>query len=393
MRIRRILIFVPSVAVLVLATVLLYNPRPPARYRLDIKEIGPCPYSWIGQVYVNDFGQITGICTLPTPPTPESISPAELESIAGPSNMVQGTMQSFLWDPNSEFLLLKTTPGAQSIAQAINNRGQVAGAWFGTDGTRHACVWDRTGERTDLASDNIARIPTEINNLGHVIGYGGTRFTWVFYWDRDSGIVEIKPAGQGQRCFVSAINDADCVVGRMAMQGGTTHAFVWTPSSGITDLHAAFTGYTCSGAEAINDVGWVLVDCWNLGSTVDRYLYRPSDGAKRQINVPPGRCDLTLDDRGRLLCRTTEAPLTMFGGTIRDWKFSYYLIESDGTLSTLQAPVFLGGAHLLGSWRPNSRGQWAMSGTGDKESYLFIVTPIPVILSPDAPMTPKEKVP
>ncbi len=117
--------------------------------------------------------------------------------------------------------MLDLGTGDNSVAWAINDRGHVVG----TRGDGGAFLW-RDGRTTDLG----VFMPTDVNNLGEVVGYqwddemGGTK---AVLW-RKGRLVELRtPAGTGQG-YASAINDRSLIVGWSAADAdGLLRAVTW----------------------------------------------------------------------------------------------------------------------------------------------------------------------
>ena len=66
---------------------------------------------------------------------------------------------------------LGTLGGSYSEGRAINNSGQVVGqSYVAGNSSYHACLWSGGG-MTDLAPQGGNSSATDINNLGHVVGW------------------------------------------------------------------------------------------------------------------------------------------------------------------------------------------------------------------------------
>jgi probable HAF family extracellular repeat protein len=122
-----------------------------------------------------------------------------------------------------------TSGGTLSLALALNDHGQVAGASTLPDGVIHAFVWSRRSGIVDIgpsgpgAGESAAN---DLNNRGQVVGYAVRNgHTFAFLWSRQTGLVDIgTPVGASE---ARAINEA----GQVALNSGhvwsSAHGYVW----------------------------------------------------------------------------------------------------------------------------------------------------------------------
>ncbi|MBW4686891.1 MAG: DUF3466 family protein [Komarekiella atlantica HA4396-MV6] len=105
-----------------------------------------------------------------------------------------------------------------------------------------------------------------LNDAGQVVGqfYTTDKGNRAFVWSKSSGITDIGTLPGGSSSVANDINDVGQVVGRSSSSNGD-RAFVWSKSSGMTDLG---TLGGSSVANAINNAGQV-VGSSNLGLTED----------------------------------------------------------------------------------------------------------------------------
>ena len=157
--------------------------------------------------------------------------------------------------------------GTTSGAQGINTAGAVTGhGAFTPVGDGHAFTWTTPGPMTDIhdLATHERTHGNAINSSNNVAGeayaasaMGNTR---AFYHD-GTGMSLIPTLG-GDNNTAKDINDSDQVVGFSNTTPGSyddSHAFVWDPVSGLTDLGAPANpgGDEGSSAEAINSSGAV----------------------------------------------------------------------------------------------------------------------------------------
>jgi len=121
-------------------------------------------------------GQILGLGTLPGGFASFAIGVNELGQVVGASRTANRNVHAFLWQDKviSDLGTLLTTD-TQSVARAINDRGQIVGesSQFIGDppaGQRHSVLWEN-GEITDLGSlGGISGTARAINSLGQIVG-------------------------------------------------------------------------------------------------------------------------------------------------------------------------------------------------------------------------------
>ena len=147
-----------------------------------------------------------------------------------------------------------------SWAEAINDRGQVAGyygstlvgAFLWTSGTMH--------DLGTLGGNNAQAYG--INNIIQVVGssQNSSEANRAFLWTAASGMQDLGTLG-GNFAEAWAINTFGQVVGESATGGGEIHAFVWIAAPGIQDLNTLLvnppSGDFLKEALAINDAGQI----------------------------------------------------------------------------------------------------------------------------------------
>ncbi len=242
-----------------------------------------------------------------------------------------------IWDKNGAIIaelpyLPGATEGDQAVANAINDRGTVAGWASGAsyemwgdvfDGPAHAVVWTATPgggytiTRLGELPDTMLSEADDINNQGQVVGHAllnnleGVAVTWdregnatvlpvpdgatypratgisnkgeiVGYAELDGktvGLIWTPVPGGGYTVSVldegvpDDINDAGAIIGRASLSSGHSRAVLWTPAPGggytITYL-CPLPGHTHSDGNAINNKGQVTGRSTGPGGTVMR---------------------------------------------------------------------------------------------------------------------------
>jgi len=147
------------------------------------------------------------------------------------------------------------TPGIRSVANAINDKGEVVGAVSSPDGSdSHAFVY-RDGRMQDLNITFPNSAATAINDNGAITGrYNDFGINRAFTYDNASGFMPLPSQGWGQ-VFTNDINNQGRVVG-VGVHNNQFRAFQSGPGASLTDLGTL--GGPSSRAEAINEAGTVV---------------------------------------------------------------------------------------------------------------------------------------
>jgi probable HAF family extracellular repeat protein len=215
-------------------------------------------------VWVSDGGQVAGL-------SQNGIDPLT----GGPA------FEAILWGQAGSITDLGTLGGNQSIANAVNNRGQVAGValntisdaytstglFFVPGATQaHAFRWTKSQGMLDLGTlggtDSAAFL---INESGQIVGWSFTNTTVnpttglptldPFLWENGT-MLDLGTLG-GTIGQPNGLNNRGQVVGSSNLAGDLTeHPFLWSRSEGMKDLGTL--GGTFGHADYINDLGEVV---------------------------------------------------------------------------------------------------------------------------------------
>jgi probable HAF family extracellular repeat protein len=180
-------------------------------------------------------------------------------------------------------------PSVSSVANGINNAGQIVGTLYGSapnQPTSHAFLYSG-GKMIDLSpvlgslTSSFTKATT-INNAGQIIGQfntaNGQYHAFLYSGGKATDLGTL--GGSPNRAFysvASAINNAGTVVGESGPNFGLTRAFVFTNGK-LTDLNSmvpANSGWVLDSAFAINNKGQILASGRNANFTENSFLLTP----------------------------------------------------------------------------------------------------------------------
>ena len=162
---------------------------------------------------------------------------------------------------------LGTVGGASSVADAINNAGQVVGYAEAADGSPRAVIWT-AGIPTVLSAGLGRALAVNAGGVaaGSVLSTDGTRTDTALL--SPSGVVDVGTLG-GSFAIAAAINDSGQFAGFSRRADGKDHAFLAT-ASGMVDLGAYGGDY--SQAYAINQAGLVVGSAFDAAGKARCFL-------------------------------------------------------------------------------------------------------------------------
>lgn len=186
------------------------------------------------------------------------------------SNQIVGDIanRAWIWDSVHGKQVMKSLGVNENEAVCINDSGQAAGSSRGNGGNLQACIWDASGNITNLGAI-LGQVSEAwgINDLGQVTGEYNNRNSG-FVWDPINGVIE-----QGlNNCIPDDINNRAEVVGRY-YTAGSYHAFYWKDGQ-MMDLNDLNPG-NFSWATSINDNGWIAGMAWDSQSNLHAVVWQP----------------------------------------------------------------------------------------------------------------------
>ncbi len=156
-------------------------------------------------------------------------------------------------------------PGYLGITYAtdINNSGRAAGISYSlADEMIHLLTWDADGTMTDLGYG----LERDLNNLDQILSDTDEHGTAL--WKAD-GTWQDLPAFTGG-VIPLFLNDVGQFTGWMPAGSDTSHAFIWSVSTGIMDI-GTLPGDATGEPRDINNAGQVIMTSCNA----DRTIFRP----------------------------------------------------------------------------------------------------------------------
>jgi probable HAF family extracellular repeat protein len=298
-------------------------------------------------------------------------------------------LRAVVWDHGKATDLGTLDGGYESVANAVNDRGQVVGAslntipdrdsMFGLGFQTRAFLW-RDGAMEDLGTLGTGTNATALlmNERGQVVGDSYTSTsqspscifpiaTGAFLWDKGS-MVDLGNFG-GTCTFALALNNQGQVVGGSRLPGDQVqHPFLWGRGS-MLDL-GTFGGSLGIGI-AINEsaavVGWATYP----GDQIFRaFLWK--NGKKTDLGTLPGDSDSFVSD--------INAKEQVVGISVPDFDFSRaraFLWEDGGPMIDLNTLVPPNSGVQLASFPANinDRGEIAVEGTLNGDTHAFVLIP------------------
>jgi probable HAF family extracellular repeat protein len=275
--------------------------------KIDLGTLGGAN-SWMGYSGLNDRGEAVGFSETGVP-DPDG------EDVCGFGT--KRTCSPFLWR-NGHMSALPTVGGNNGQANAINNRGQIAGfaETAVADSSCPASSPTKTDSPVIWEHGKAQALPTVgsdpdgqaqgINEQGQAVGYSGncTTALHAVLWE-DGDAFQLPGLGPARSNIAWAINDRDQIVGQSRSPDGTTRLAVLWQNREITnlgtlpgDFGAIATGINNRGqvVGSTNDSGfnWSHAFIWQDGVMTDLNTLFPADS---NLFATMGN---TINERGQI---------------------------------------------------------------------------------------------
>lgn len=270
--------------------------------------------------------------------------------------------QAFLWE-DGVMQGLGTLGGSRSQARGVNDAGQVVGYSQTSSGYNHAFLWEN-GAMQDLGTfpGGIVSMANAINNSGQVAGhssYGasGGYELHAFRWS--GGMTDLGTLG-GDASWGYGINESGHVVGQSMIApypDNTGHAFLW--SGGMQDLGTG--GWIHSRAMGMNDNGDVVGLLGNDDGTNTYHAFLWSGGI--QDLGGPQKMALDINNAGLIVGESGQGGLQA-------------ILWENGQMKDLNTLIDAGSGWVLQSARAiNEKGQIVGKGSFNGATRAFMLTP------------------
>jgi probable HAF family extracellular repeat protein len=171
----------------------------------------------------------------------------------------------FVWTQSGGMQDIGNLGGTPTVAEGINNFGQIVGTSVLADGTQHAFLYTTSGGMKDLGSlGGDLSVAMAINDSGQVVGFSllaDNITTHAFLWTQTGGIQDLGTIVGSSSSYALAINSSEEVVGYTTTSSGSEAAFYWNPIQGMRTLENPASFQT--SAEGINANSQIVGVCTN----------------------------------------------------------------------------------------------------------------------------------
>lgn len=207
----------------------------------------------------------------------------------------EGRFHAYVWDDG---VLRDLTPdGGGSHASDINDRGQIVGIADLGDGIGSAVLWE-DGRMIPLEQPAgvIFCVAQAINDRGVIAGYCETPSgSLPLLWRR--GVAEPMAVPAGVRVIPEALNNRGVVIGTASTAGGTRFPFVWADGR-FVDVNT-ISDRPFELVSAINDRGQIVGEGPGPDGRGQGMLLE--DGRTVLLAAAPGTIPYALNDRGQVV--------------------------------------------------------------------------------------------
>jgi len=226
--------------------------------------------------------------------------------------------RAFRWSPHTGMVNLGALgPDSSSVAFAINDAGTAAGYSDEAQGPRLTQVtkWPAGGGGPIALNDfpSIASLAEDINNAGQVVGsaaFNSLGHDQAFIWSRQGGLQELgtEPA---YLSWADGINEKGLVIGELFATPSDRNGIIWSPENGL--LVIGTPGVDSSETNDLNNQGQVVGSLNAQG-----YIWTRAGGfvdlSSRVVGAPPGMTAFfgaAINDKGTIVAGTNTGTLVL----------------------------------------------------------------------------------
>ena len=278
--------------------------------------------------------------------------------------VANATVHAFIWDSRTGMTDLGSL-GGDSIANAINDSGQIVGYSFLADqSTVHMVTWTLAGGIVDLGSidNSIYSAGNAINSAGDIVGqgYDANGLQVIFFWSSSTGFVslgEIPPAGYG---YGYDINDSETIAGWVT---AAPNGIVWRPSFRRPRYIGTLPGGATSQALGINNHSHITGTASLPSGALDAFIWTKTGGMRDIDTVQEGvgTIGFAINDRDEVVGFTNGIELPFYWSDATGMRLlrslggqstEVYAINNSGAIAgSSQTPASLFHATLWSSYR------------------------------------------
>ncbi len=243
---------------------------------------------------INERGQVVGTSYTSSAPS----------AACSPQGFVVLTTGAFIWDKNNGMRDLGGFGGTCTVANALNNEGQIAGQSYRTgDKSATAFLWEDGSIQElggSLGGDFTGAFA--LNEQGQAVGFAYLPGDTVFHgalWMQVGKLTDLGAIGSDQCSYAAAINAGGQVVGSSisscTAEEPTFRAFLWENGGPVVDLNTLIpsgSSLYLQGTYTINDGGEIAGTGVDGGGNEDAFLLIPCDENHPGIEG----CDYSLVD-------------------------------------------------------------------------------------------------
>jgi probable HAF family extracellular repeat protein len=192
---------------------------------------------------------------------------------------------------------LGTLGGDTSYASSINDNGQIVGGSDNASGEQHATLFDSSegGNNIDLGllpGGNESNA-SSINNNGQIVGYArnpaGEQRATLFDSSGDGNNIDLGILPDGNESIASSINNNGQIVGFAKNSAGEYRAVFFDPTGDGNNIDLGTLGGNYSYNSSINDNGQIVGDSNNAAGFSRATLFDPTgNGNNIDLGTLPG---------------------------------------------------------------------------------------------------------